>query len=528
MNSEQDYKLHLGCGQVRLDGFINIDTDPSANADMFLNVLELESKFSRSSVSEVQMYHIINYLSLWDARKFFVILFKICKPGATIIFETVNIYNSINMLLNAQKYFPDYLEALRSFHAFGNDHMEASQNYYPNAFSWTPWHLSAELELAGFNNIKALPPKTHGAERDMRIEATKPHNQLIDKFYNIQQSKEINSDNPSVLFLYDLNLGHSTAQVRGLIHKHLFDKYNWKVDFIEVNNFHRTQIIDHAKNFDIVYLLKVNSLSLVRELKQKTKCKVIFDLTDSLWMPFHIHHGWHDINKILKEVDYLFSENEFVCAYGRKYNLVHSVPVVSHSETFDNLKKHKKRQKLQDKIVIGWIGSTGTVPAIIKIKNQLISVLKEFPNVELRIVGCEDPTLLKDFDGLNISVSGNYDEKLMLEEISNFDIGIFPAPLDEEDYEIRGAQKAIFYMQAGIVAIALPLGDCKQIIKDGENGFLIYSENEWSEKIKLAIQDKELREKIGVKAAESIRAGHEHEHVFKILTDGFKKVAKLP
>lgn len=518
--SQSGLKLHLGCGQVRLEGYVNIDKDPTAKADIFIDVMDLDKEFGNSSISEVQMYHILNYLTLWNARSFFVKLFRLLEPNGKICLETVNIEKTIEMIKSSNEFFPDYLEGVRSFHAFGNDHLEAQLPYYPNAFSWTPWHLKRELELAGFENIKVLPSETHHPFRDMRIEAQRLPNITIDKLSPGVGTKH----KPRVLFLLDPELGHATVQVRGLMHKKLFHEQGWEVSFVSVRDLSESDIVSHAQQYEIVYLLKVSSLSLVKRLARETKCKIIFDLTDALWKPYHVRHGWQDLTEILKSVNCIFSENKYICEYGRRFNAVYSVPVVTHPERIAELKHSIGDERSSDKVRIGWIGSTGTVNGVLKIKDVLLKILQEHSNVELRIVGCKDTTLLSCFKGLNVSWREDYDEQQMLEELVGFDIGLYPVPVDEEDYALRGAQKAMLYMQAGAVAFALPIGDCADIIRDGENGFLIYSDSEWLSKLSRAILDENLRKKIGNIASEEIGRSHSHRHVFDILVRGFEMV----
>jgi glycosyltransferase involved in cell wall biosynthesis len=523
---QRDLRLHLGCGQVRLEGYVNIDRDPEAKADIFIDAMDLCKVFSASSVAEVQMYHILNYLSLWDARKFFTILFKLLQPNGKICLETVNIERTMQMIQSSSQFFPDYLEGVRSFHAFGNDHLEAQLPYYPNAFSWTPWHLKAELELAGFAEVEILPSQTHHPFRDMRIEAKRSANPLLDRLIE-NQRVDGKEQKPSVLFLLDPELGHTTVQVRGLIHEELFKENGWNVEFVNVRQVSENEIVEFAKNFDLVYLLKVASLALVERLKSETNCKVIFDLTDALWKPYHVKHGWQDLDAILKKADYIFSENEYICEYGRKFNAVYSVPAVTHPEKLDKMRASLNKSVVKEKVRIGWVGSTGTVQALLNIQDVLVAILKKYPEVELRIVGCKDNSLLAPFDGLNVTVRGDYNEQQMLEELVTFDIGIYPAPVDEEDYALRGAQKAMLYMQAGVPPVALAVGDCATIIRDGINGMLVFMKDDWMEKLERMIANPILRKQMGDRASADIGHNHSHGQVFQVLTQGFKMVASL-
>lgn len=57
--------------------------------------------------------------------------------------------------------------------------------------------------------------------------------------------------------------------------------------------------------------------------------------------------------------------------------------------------------------------------------------------------------------------------------------------------------KLIQYMACGLPVIASPVGVNKKLVKNGVNGFLANSEEEWIEFLDLLIRDPELRSKMG-------------------------------
>ncbi len=513
---KEEIRLHLGCGQQRLPGWLNVDMDRGADADLYLNFLELGKVVRPGTACEAMMIHSLNYLTLWEARDLFALMFRLFRPGGRLVIETADFENCYRKTTTSRENFAEYLEGVRPLHAFGSDHLEARQRYFPNAFSWTRWHLQRELELAGFTDIKTPTPETHHPWRDMRFEATKPATVLSSRAQKP----------PSILFLYDPQLGSSTAQVRGFIHQEKFRQHGWKAEYLNVREWQEPQLVAAAQDADIVYLLRTNSLSLVRAIKKHTRAKLVFDLTDALWKPYHRVHGWNDLEAILSECDAIFSENEFVCSYGRQFKPVYSIPAVLHTEAFAKLKSEVAPRN-DGLIRVGWIGSTGTMTAILSIKDQLRALSKRYPMMELRLVGCADPKLVEQLEGVRVSVRPSYDERSMLEEILQMDIGIYPPPIDVEDYAIRGAQKAMLYMQGGIPAVAWNAGDCATVIEDGVTGMLVNMPDEWMSKIEKLIVSPPLRRKIGERAAASISEGHTHAQVFAILEEACRKVMAL-
>ena len=354
---------------------------------------------------------------------------------------------------------------------------------------------------------------------------------------------------PSVLIVGDVLAGHITMQLRGLIFRELFEQAGWNVRFIAkhpgfgikfyrnlrlrwrrlvpgLSRFSDRKIVSMAREFDIVYLLKVQSLRLVKALKEKTSAKVVFDLTDALWRPAFQKVGWHNLDAILETVDAVFSENHHVCSYGEKHNPnVISIPACSQVERFDELRR-EVRDTERDEVVIGWVGSPSTAQAIAAIREPLDRLGKEFPNVRFRAVGC-DESMLPSFHHLKITARREYNEDDMIREVLQMDIGVFPPPSDFEDYNIRGALKAMIYMTGGVPPVCQNSGESTRVIEDGRTGMLANSQEEWYQKLRLLVESPQLRREMGQRAHEDIRKEHSRQAVFQELQEAFLAILRL-
>jgi hypothetical protein len=167
-------KLHLGCGQDYWEGYVNIDRDPQSCADQLLDLKDLKNSFPPSSASEICGYHVLNYLSLWEARRFFHDCACILAEGGALVLETVNLDTVARLVLGEHADLSQHIEGVRAIHGFGLDQMADEYPFTPHRFSWTSWHLAAELQKAGFNGIRVLPARSHALWRDMRVECIRP------------------------------------------------------------------------------------------------------------------------------------------------------------------------------------------------------------------------------------------------------------------------------------------------------------------------------------------------------------------
>jgi glycosyltransferase involved in cell wall biosynthesis len=339
-----------------------------------------------------------------------------------------------------------------------------------------------------------------------------------------------------VLFILHPKLGHSTAHNRGLIYQDALLANGWQATFVSispnkenpgVNKLQRTKqdIINLSKEFDLIYLLKVNDYSFIQLLKKTSKGKIIFDLTDALWRP-NFRIDWWNLEEILTISDAIFSENEYVCAYARQYNShVFNLPACTQTEKFD-LFRNQSIQKDPDRIKAGWIGTESTAKALYTIIKPLRRLQAKYPNLDLRVVGASEQKL-KPLNGIRYTVREQYLEDDMIRETLSMDIGLFPAPGDLDDYRLRGPLKALIYMSAGIPVVCLDAGEPARLIKDGENGMLVRTERDWEEKIGMLVQNHALRLDMGKRAYETVQQRHSLDNAFRALEGAMLEVLKL-
>jgi glycosyltransferase involved in cell wall biosynthesis len=100
--------------------------------------------------------------------------------------------------------------------------------------------------------------------------------------------------------------------------------------------------------------------------------------------------------------------------------------------------------------------------------------------------------------------------------IANFDIGIMP--LENSPWELgKCAYKIIQYMGCDIPVVASSVGMNKEVIKNGENGFLVTTEKEWIEALSQLIEDKKLRISLGQNGKITVENNYCTQAKYKIL-----------
>lgn len=158
-------KLHLGCGDKYIDGYINIDIRPMEAVDKVDNIKYLRS-FKKDSVDVIYSASVLEHFIRWEYKNALRRWHEILKPGGILRvgvpdFEAiVNYYNKTNDL-----------EAVMGLLYGGQDY---DQNFH--YCCWDFKRLKEDLEYLGFKDIQRYNwRETDHAHIDDFSQAYLPH-----------------------------------------------------------------------------------------------------------------------------------------------------------------------------------------------------------------------------------------------------------------------------------------------------------------------------------------------------------------
>jgi len=83
INPNDATKLHLGCGNIRLKGFCNVDILPTHAVDVVSDISKLD-KFSNNSIELIYACHVLEHFSHDEAVKVLKRWFEVLKPGGEL------------------------------------------------------------------------------------------------------------------------------------------------------------------------------------------------------------------------------------------------------------------------------------------------------------------------------------------------------------------------------------------------------------------------------------------------------------
>lgn len=143
-------KLHLGCQEKYLEGYINIDLPPSEHtaqevkADLYSDVRDLD--YETSTVDEIRSHHLLEHFSRQEALFLIARWHRWLKIGGLLVVETPDFEESAKKFIRANT--KDQFVIGR--HIFGSH--EASWAYHKDFWSETKFRYI--LERIGFSEFR--------------------------------------------------------------------------------------------------------------------------------------------------------------------------------------------------------------------------------------------------------------------------------------------------------------------------------------------------------------------------------------
>lgn len=249
---------------------------------------------------------------------------------------------------------------------------------------------------------------------------------------------------------------------------------------------------------DVVFIQKRILPVWRQNLMRLLNRNLIFDFDDAIYLPSQECPSVSDAASRKRLVHILRISKGVVVAneYLKKFALPFNKNILIITGPIDCKRYFPKVKEKNKNITIGWIGSPGTAPFLEPLCDVFRKIDRDYPNVVIELIGASG---LKQPSHNIVTVEWALDTEV--ENMHNFDIGIMPLP-DNEQASGKGGYKLLQYMAIGIPCVASPVGINSVLIKEGVNGYLADSEDQWYEKLEILINNIALRESMGAKGRE--------------------------
>ncbi len=282
--------------------------------------------------------------------------------------------------------------------------------------------------------------------------------------------------------------GHYPAKAFGLLRGHL----------------RRLRDLFRIARYDLVYIhMWVTPLgtTLLERLTRRLARRIVFDLEDNVFSdtklgrsenPNHLANMLKGPNKaryLARTADHVIASSPALADTCRDLNAHGAATYISSSVDTDRFVPVNAYAG-SDGVTIGWTGTHTTRP-MLDLLRGVFQTLARKVRFRLRVIGNFD----YDLPGVDLEVI-RWSAEREVEDLQAIDIGVYPLPVDDW-VSGKSGLKAIQYMAFGIPPVATDVGINPRLIRHGENGLLVRTEEEWIDALELLVRDPALRRRFG-------------------------------
>lgn len=261
------------------------------------------------------------------------------------------------------------------------------------------------------------------------------------------------------------------------------------------------RLLKQVRTADLVFIQKKLFSAFEIALLKKLSRRLIYDFDDAVMFKDSLASDRQHARQrrrfaaTVRRADLLIAGN----GYLQEQGLALGRPTVLLPTPLD-MERYlpKPRPATGDMVILGWIGSRGTL----KYLRQIVPALEELgrclPNLRLKIVA-------DDFFELNHLpvIKKNWSATDEIDDLHSFDIGLMPL---SDDVWTRGkcGFKLLQCMAVGLPVVCSPVGANREIVTDGVEGFWAARQEEWVEKLTTLAGDAELRRALGNRGRDKV------------------------
>lgn len=305
--------------------------------------------------------------------------------------------------------------------------------------------------------------------------------------------------------------------------------YGRKATLIGRAMLRRASCLQHVSEFDLVYVQRETALlgpAIFERWIRATGVPYVFDFDDAIFLP-----NASEANRLFSFLKFpgktavacrlaahVMAGNDYLGEYALRFN--RRVTVVP--TTIDTEKYMPQRPRWESpKPLLVWTGSPTTVRYLESLAGALQRV-RERHDFTLRVIGAPRASV----PGIDIEMMAWTPETEAV-NLQGAWAGLMPVP---DDAWARGkcGCKALQYMAVEVPAVCSPVGMNARLIREGENGLLASSEDEWVEKLSLLINSEELRRRLGQAGRETVESWYSAEVQAPRVHQIFRSAASIP
>lgn len=260
---------------------------------------------------------------------------------------------------------------------------------------------------------------------------------------------------------------------------------------------HRVRELLDVGGYDLVFLYREAiplGPPIVERLIAARGIPIVYDFDDAIFLP-NVSEANRSISflkapgrtaELVRRSTRVVAGNSFLGDYARRHNPnVTVIPTAVDTDYF--VPRADSAVPPGHDLKVGWIGSPTTFAYLEDLADTLRAVAAQHRFV-LKVSGAGRRV---HFPGLAVDET----PWALADEVTLFntcDVGVYPLT-DDEWSKGKCGFKAIQFMACGVPVVASAVGVNREIIRDGENGFLASTPQEWTAKLGRLLTDPGLR-----------------------------------
>jgi len=256
----------------------------------------------------------------------------------------------------------------------------------------------------------------------------------------------------------------------------------------------KLKLFKSVNRYDILFIQRKRFSVLWLKFIRKNARKIVYDFDDSV-MYRNSKAAKPESNTRVKMFKNMVKISDHVIA-GNEYLKGNTTPYTNNVTTIpspiDMSLYPQKKYPEGSNITLGWIGATGSIHYLEKMKPVFEALGTKYEDLKLKII-CDT-----FFDCDNIAVEKKlWSAQEEVVDIQSLDIGLMPL-MDDPWSHGKCGLKILQCLATGVPVVCSPAGINREIVEDGVHGFWANTQEEWIEKLKILINDPDLRRKMGM------------------------------
>lgn len=259
---------------------------------------------------------------------------------------------------------------------------------------------------------------------------------------------------------------------------------------------------DSLARAEVVFIQKKRLTWLQnRFIRKHSRARIAYDVDDAVMYNSsraRSHGSWKRrlaFAGTCRRADFVIAGNSYLQGLAGRHNENVAVIPTSIDMARYPVKRHDGGKK---PVVLGWIGGRKSLVFLEELRPVFEELHAKIPRTALKIV-CNE---FFDLPTMPV-IKKAWAEAEEGADVASFDIGVAPLP---DDVWSRGkcGTKLLQCMAAGVVCVASAVGVHCEIVKEGVNGFLASTPEEWKKKLEALILDPRARRRMGERARKTV------------------------